>query len=85
VLKKGWEKGPVTAEVKATMSGTVEWNETQITDWIFKSEVGVSVDSNMGYGDKSIEVAGAEASIGMNGSAVKGRGVLQTINFTNKW
>lgn len=82
--KKGWEKGPVAAEVKATVTGQVEWNETQVTDWRFIAEAGVSAGSNVGVGDTNIEIVGAEATIGMNGSSVKGRGLLQQVNISNK-
>lgn len=82
--KKGWEHGPVAAEVKATVAGKVEWNEKQVTNWEFTAEAGVSAGSNVGVGDRDIEIVGAEASIGMNGSSVKGRGLLQQVNITNK-
>jgi hypothetical protein len=81
---KGWEKGPVQAEVKAEITGKLEWNDKEITNWEVSSEVGVSAGSNLGQGDKSIDIAGVKAQIGMNSRSVRGSGMLQGINVSNK-
>lgn len=79
----GWEKGPVQAELAAEMKAILEWNDKEVTNWQVTSEVGVSVGSNLGHGDKSINIAGLEAQIGMNsGSSVAGKGLLQGISIS---
>ena len=81
----GWEKGPVQAEVKAEVTGKMEWNDKEITNWEVTSEVTASAGSNLGHGDQSVDIAGVKAQIGMNSSgSLKGRGLLQDINFGNK-
>jgi len=81
----GWEKGPVQAEVKAELSGKMEWNDKEITNWEVTSEVTASAGSNLGHGDQSIDIAGVKAQIGMNSSgSLKGKGLLQDINVSNK-
>ncbi|MEO5562821.1 MAG: hypothetical protein ABIR18_05280, partial [Chitinophagaceae bacterium] len=80
---KSWEKGPIQAELKAEMRAIMEWNDKQVTNWQVNSEVGASVGSNLGHGDKSIDIAGINAQIGMNsGSSVTGKGLLGGINIT---
>jgi tetratricopeptide (TPR) repeat protein len=82
---KSWEKGPVQAEAKAAITGKLEWNDKGVTNWEVNAEVGVSAGSNLGHGDKSIDIAGAKAQIGMNsGPSVTGKGLLQNINITGK-
>lgn len=82
---KGWEKGPVQAEVKAEITGRLEWNDKGVTNWEVNSEVGVSAGSNLGHGDKSIDIAGIKANIGMNsGGRVQGNGLLQNLSITGK-
>ncbi|HSC54407.1 MAG TPA: hypothetical protein VLC98_12325 [Phnomibacter sp.] len=81
-VKKGWEKGPIAAEAGAELSGKVEWDDKSITNWVVKADAGVSVGSNIGHGDKSIEIAGATASFGMNaGPSLTGRGLLGGIDL----
>lgn len=78
----GWEKGPVQAEVGAQIKGRLEWNDKGITNWQVISEVSASAGSNLGYGDKSIDIAGMEAQIGMNsGSSVTGKGLLEGVEI----
>jgi tetratricopeptide (TPR) repeat protein len=82
---KGIEKGPVQAEAKAEINGKLEWNDKEITNWEVSSEVGVEAGSNLGHGDKSIDIAGAKATIGMNSSGrVQGSGLLQNLSLTGK-
>ena len=82
---KGVEKGPVQAEAKAEITGRVEWNDKEITNWELSSQVNVSVGSNLGHGDQSIDIVGAKASIGMNsGSSLKGKGLLQNLSIASK-
>jgi tetratricopeptide (TPR) repeat protein len=81
----GWEKGPVQAELKADINGRLEWNDKEITNWEVSSEVGVEAGSNLGYKDKSIDIAGVKATIGMNSSGrVQGSGFLQNLSLTGK-
>jgi hypothetical protein len=81
----GWEKGPVQAELKADINGKLEWNDKEITNWELSSEVGVNAGSNLGYKDKSIDIAGVKATIGMNSSGrVQGSGLLQNLDLTGK-
>lgn len=81
----GWQKGPVQAELKADINGKLEWNDKEITNWEVSSEVGVSAGSNLGYKDKSIDIAGVKANIGMNSSGrVQGNGLLQNLSLTGK-
>ncbi|HEX7905334.1 MAG TPA: tetratricopeptide repeat protein [Chitinophagaceae bacterium] len=81
----GWEKGPVQAEVNAEITGKMEWNDKEITNWEVTSEVNVSAGSNLGHGDKSIDIAGVKAHIGMISSgSLTGKGMLQNVNFGNK-
>jgi tetratricopeptide (TPR) repeat protein len=81
----GWEKGPVQAELKADISGRLEWNDKEITNWEVSSEVGVNAGSNLGYKDQSIDIAGVKATIGMNSSGrVQGSGLLQNLSLTGK-
>jgi tetratricopeptide (TPR) repeat protein len=82
---KGWENGPVQAEVKAEITGKMEWNDKEITNWEVTSEVGANAGSNLGHGDKSIDIAGVKAQIGMNsGSSLTGKGLLRNVNISNK-
>lgn len=79
---KGWEKGPVQAELKAEIGGKLEWNDKEVTNWEVTSEVGVSAGSNLGHGDKSIDIAGIKAQIGMNSSGrVHGNGLLRGLSI----
>lgn len=79
---KSIEKGPIQVGAKAEISGTLTWDEEKITNWIISSEVAVNVGSNLGHGDKSIEIAGVKGQIGMNsGSSVTGRGLLSGIQL----
>ena len=78
----GIEKGPVQAEAKAEVGGKLEWNDKEFTNWEVWSEVGVSAGSNMGYGDKSIDIASVNARIGMNTAAsVSGKILSQNFNL----
>jgi len=82
---KGWENGPVQAELKAEITGKMEWNDKEITNWEVTSEVGVSAGSNLGHGDKSIDIAGVTAQIGMMSSgSLTGKGLLRNLNVGNK-
>jgi len=77
---KGIEKGPVQAEAKAEIGGKLEWNDKEFTNWEVWSEVGVSAGSNMGYGDKSIDIASVKARVGMN-AAARVTGTILSQNF----
>ena len=80
---KGWENGPVQGEVKAEITGKMEWNDKEITNWELTSEVGASAGSNLGHGDKSIDIAGLKAQIGLQSSgSVTGKGLLQHLNIS---
>lgn len=82
---KSWESGPVQAKAKAEITGKMEWNDKEVTNWELTSEANVSVGSNLGYGDKRVDIAGVKAQIGMNGSSsVTGKGLLQGLNLSNK-
>jgi tetratricopeptide (TPR) repeat protein len=79
---KGFEKGPVKAEAKAEVGGKLEWNDKEFTNWEVWSELGLSGGSNLGYGDKSIDIASVNARIGMNsGASVTGKILSQTFNL----
>jgi tetratricopeptide (TPR) repeat protein len=83
--EKNIHSGPVQAGAKAKMTGKAEWNENEITNWEFKSEVGANVGSDLGHGDKSIDIAGMEAQIGMNsGSSFEGKGLLRGVSGSRK-
>ncbi len=82
---KGVESGPVQAELKAEITGKMEWNDKEVTNWEVTSEIGISAGSNLGHGDKSIDIAGMKAQIGLNsGSSVAGKGLLRSISISNK-
>ena len=79
---KGIEKGPVKAELKAEVGGKLEWNDREFTNWEVWSEIGASAGSNLGYGDKSIDIASVNARIGMNsGPSVTGKILSQTFTL----
>jgi hypothetical protein len=70
------------AELKAEVGGKLEWNDKEVTNWEAWSEVGVSAGSNLGHGDKSIDIASINARIGMNSAAsVSGKILSQTFNL----
>ncbi|HMP92073.1 MAG TPA: hypothetical protein PKD90_04325, partial [Phnomibacter sp.] len=76
----GASKGPVAGEAKAEIKGRLEWNDTRVTNWTVEASAGVSVGSNLGVGDKSIDIAGVTAQIGMNsGPSLQGSGMLRSI------
>jgi tetratricopeptide (TPR) repeat protein len=73
---KGFEKGPVSAEVKAEIKGKLEWNDKEITNWEVSSEVGVSAGSNLGHADRNIDIVGAKAHMGMNSRSSTSVGIF---------
>jgi len=80
---KSVESGPVKVEGKAEISGKMEWNDKEVTNWEVTSQVKVEGGSNLGHGDKSVDIAGLDARIGMNtGSSVTGKGILKGISIT---
>lgn len=83
--KAGLEKGPVQAQIKAEINAMLEWNDKEITNWEISSEVNVKAGAKLGNESKSIDIAGAKATIGMNSSGrVQGNGLLQNLSLTGK-
>lgn len=87
----GVEKGPVKAEIQATVTGRVEFGNRGFTEVIVKGTVDVSVGSSSvtegtvmlpGTDEKSVSIGGLEGRMGWNsGSSVTGKGLLQGVQL----
>jgi tetratricopeptide (TPR) repeat protein len=82
-------KGPLQLEVAAHATGFLEFDRTGLKDAGVKAEVGVSVKTNVlettggvGPSEQSLSVAGAEATISINGGfTAGGTGILNSIRL----